>query len=148
MPEVDLVMRDVLLRNGFSFERPDVKIARDAFKRFAVLRIPGHRPFCAGYECFHAEHPRDVLWLSFERRFDDGFVTTGCVFSHVVPRELWDVNDSTWHWPEHGGLDEWLSGRTTLQIRRSRRSSGVAVGRVLRLRERRPASSRLTFIIK
>jgi hypothetical protein len=105
-PEV--LMCDLLVRRGFSTEEPDILLAWDAFTEFAAAPIPSMPDFCVGYVCFHESDRDEVLWLEFVRQNEAG-VRCGCVFSRVVPKELWGVSESWWWWPEHGTLADWVA---------------------------------------
>jgi hypothetical protein len=103
----DLLMRDLLLQRKFSFDKPDVRTAWQAFKIFANLPIPGLPPYSVGYQCFHDEGRDDVLWLYFARRTLD-VRDTGCEFSCQVPTILRGTNESDWWWPECETFGEWI----------------------------------------
>lgn len=112
-------MRDLLVERGFSFDRPDVRCAWEAFKVSATMPIPGLPPYCVGYECEHVSDRDDVLWLSFTRRSDSelagydpqlGYASDfGCGFSSVVPQHLGGAHESRWWWPQCESFSEWVS---------------------------------------
>lgn len=117
--EPESSMRGLLLERGFSFDRPDVRCAWEAFKVFATIPMAGLPPYCVGYECEHVSDRDDVLWLSFARRshpelagYDQGLgyaADFGCGFSCVVPQHLWGTHESRWWWPECEFFSKWAS---------------------------------------